>query len=360
MRVAASWRGGWGVVVALALAYVIAPAPALAHGALEAPSLEVEWNGPPECPPDAFTVALDHLLAGSAVTDPMRVTATVAPTADGWSIHTDLDAGPGRSGRRTFEAQSCRTAAQAAALALAIAVDPSVLERVVTPAEGPAAEPDVRVPEIPEPELEPVIEPTTDTNASPAIGPIVAAEPVVAADRDGAEPSSQWRGLLGVAGLVDGGALPGVGGGLAGVVGLMHRRFRGELSGTYRFATRRTAALDPRVGGELWQWSVGVRGCGVPRVGTVELPICAGFEGGQTLGRGVGLRVPATTAQPWLAVLAEAGVAWPVRSWLALTARASLALPLLRQDFVIAGLGPVHRVGPVQGRGLFGVELRLP
>jgi hypothetical protein len=357
LQPAASWRERWGIAAAIGLACVGGPASAVAHGTADAPPLDVRWNATPECPSATFTDALDHLLVGSAVTAPIRVEATVEHTADGWTIHTDFDAGPGRAGQRTFQALTCRTVTQAAALAIAIAVDPSVLDRLVAPGEAPAVEaPAVtQVPEIPEPAV------TTAPSEPPPLGPIVAAASAPGpAGRARAEPSSRWRGLLGVAGLVDGGALPGLGGGVAATLGVLHRGFRGEVVGTRRFATRRQAAADPRVGGELSQWSVGVRGCGVPRLGAVELPLCLGLDGGQTVGRGTGLREPFTSAQPWLAVLAEAGVAWPVRPWLALTARASLAVPALRQDFTIAGLGVVHRVGPVQGRGLVGLELRWP
>jgi hypothetical protein len=352
LRSAASGRGRWAIAAALGLACGAGPALAAAHGTTRAPSLEVHWTAPLECPSNTFTDALEHLLVGSAVTDPIRVEAIVEHTADGWSIHTDFDAGPGRTGQRTFQAVTCRTVTQAAALALAIAVDPSVLERLVAPVEAPPVEP-LAVAQVPD---APVPAARIEPSEPPPLGPIVAAAP----DPGPAEPSSRWRGLLGVAGLIDGGALPGPGGGIAATIGVLHGRFRGEVVGTRRFATRRAAAADPRVGGELSQWSLGVRGCGVPRMGAVELPLCVGVDGGQTVGQGIGLRDPLTSAQPWLAGLAEAGVAWPVRPWLALTARASLAVPVLRQDFAISGLGVVHRVGPVQGRGLVGLELRWP
>lgn len=329
-------------------------APAVAAARTSEPSIDVRWEGPSDCTSDTFTDALDRMLVGSSVVDPIRVEASVVRTQEGWSISTDFDAGPGRAGQRSFQAPSCRTVTQAAALAIAIAVDPTVLDRlVVAPEPSAEAEPEV-VPErtaVPAPAADP----------SPPLGPIVAVEPVSAlADGAGVEPSSRWRGLVGFAGLIDGGALPGPGGGIAATVGVLHRRFRGELVGTRRFPTRKMTSFDPRVGGELSQWSVGVRGCGVPSLGPVELPLCGGFDAGQTIGRGVGLRDPLTSAQPWLAALAEAGVAWPVRPWLALTLRASLAVPLLRQDFSIEDLGLVHRVGPVQGRGLVGLELRFP
>jgi len=323
------------------------------------PPPEVRWTGPAECPSDMLTDALDRLLAGSSVATPIRVEATVERTLDGWSIRTDFDAGPGRAGQRTFQAPSCRTVTQAAALAIAIAVDPGVLDRWVPMTdEVTAMEPAAPVvPELPEPE----VSVPAPSEPPPSLGPIEAARPTPASVREARrEPSLRWRGLVGVAGSVDGGALPGAGLGIVATVGVLHRGFRGELVASRRFATQQAAAADPRVGGSFTQWWVGARGCGVPRLGAVELPLCAGLEGGQTVGRGIGLPAWRRSAQPWWAGLLDAGLAWPVRPWLALTARATLAVPLLRQDFSIAGLGVVHRVGPVEGRGTLGVELRWP
>lgn len=331
---------------------------ATVHAAAHAPSHEVRWNAPAECPSDAFTDALDRLLRGSPVDAPIRVEATVERTADGWTIRTDFDAGPERAGQRTFQALTCRTVTQAAALAIAIAVDPGVLDRWV-PGAGEKA-PVPAASQVPEPRA-PEARAGRSPEPPPELGPIEAVAPASTAGEPARrEPWSRWRGFVGAAGSVDGGALPGPGFGITGAVGVLHRGFRGEVVGAHRFTTRQAAAADPRVGGAFTQWWVGARGCGVPRLGPVELPLCAGLEGGRTVGRGTGLRTSRTSVQPWWAAAVEAGLAWPVRPWLALTARATLAVPLLRQEFTITGLGAVHRVGPVQGRGTLGVELRWP
>lgn len=330
----------------------------VAHAGAAALAPEVRWTAPAECPPAAFTDALDRLLAGSPVATPIRVDATVERTPDGWSIRTDFDAGPDRAGQRTFQAPSCRTVTQAAALAIAIAVDPDLLDRWVPMIDADPAAPEVPpAPDAPEPVAsEPV------ASEPPPIGPIEATKPsrTRAGEAARRESSSRWRGLVGMAGSVDGGSLPGPGLGVVATVGVLHGAFRGELVGSRRFATQRAAEADPRVGGSFTQWWVGARGCGVPRLARVELPLCGGLEGGRTVGSGTGLSSPRTSVQPWWALLVDAGLAWPVRPWLALTARATLAVPLLRQDFTIAGLGVVQRVGPVQGRGALGIELRWP
>lgn len=369
MRGAASRGRCIGVTLGLAWA---AGGVATVHAAAHVPPPEVRWDAPADCPVEAFTGALDRLLSGSPVDTPIHVQATVVHTADGWSIETSFDAGPERAGQRAFQASSCRTVTQAAALAIAIAVDPGVLDRWVpmtdaVPASAESGVPEPRVPEASAVEppgssesLPGSPEPSPGSpEPSPELGPIEAAAPT-SAPRDGARPKPRWRGLVGTAGSVDGGAMPGPGLGVAAVAGVLRRGFRGEVLAGYRFATRQTSPDDPRVGGSFTRWWVGVRGCGVPRLGAVELPLCAGLDGGRTIGRGTGLRNWRRSTQPWWAALVEAGVVWPVRPWLALSARAALAVPLLRQEFTIDGLGLLHRVGPVEGRGALGVELRWP
>lgn len=337
--------------------------PAKAALTQEAPSVEVWWTGPEDCPAATFTDAMDRLLAGSPVDTAIRVVATVERSPDGWSILTDFEAGPERSGQRRFQAPACPTVSQAAALAIAIAVDPTVLDRLAdsTPPEAPRSEPVTPAPIEAVPGAtgpsEPVIPPAEPESAPPPIGPI---EPLAAGERPSAEIRSSWRASFGVGGFIDGGALPGPGGGLAATIGALYRRFRGEVTGSYRFATSKPAPVDPRVGGEFSQWTVGVRGCFVPRVVAVELPVCGGFDAGQTRAVGTGLRDSRSSAQPWLAGLGTVGLAWPVRARIAVFVRGSLAVPLVRQDFSITGLGLLHRIGPVQGRGLAGLEVRLP
>lgn len=388
-------RRSIATAILASLASVAFPAKAaLAH---EAPSLEVWWTGPEDCPATSFTDAMDRLLAASPVDTPIRVVATVEHGPEGWSILTDFEAGRERSGQRRFRAPACSTVSQAAALAIALAVDPTVLDRLAEseptlpdtpPAEPLEPAPAEVIPDATAP-IEPVIPPPEPAPAEPPIGPI---EPLAAGDRQGTETRGAWRASLGVAGFIDGGALPGPGGGLAATLGVIRvrsgdresgsgsdresgresnrdrgresesgrGRFRGELTGSYRFATPKPASLDPRVGGEFSQWTIGVRGCFVPRAGVLELPLCGGIDAGQTRATGTGLRNSRSNVQPWLAGLVAAGLAWPIRSRIAIFARGSLAVPFVRQDFTINGLGLLHRIGPVQGRGLAGLELRLP
>lgn len=367
VRVRGAKLRGWLVAVTVAVG-LLTPGSARAH---EGPPLEVRWTGPDDCTAAEFVGAMDRLLVSSTVDVPISVEAVVVRDPAGWSITTDFDAGPQRSGRRSFQASQCTTVSQAAALAIAITVDPALLDRLAGP--EPEQEQDPEQDPEPEPYLEPLADeqpihaaasPTAERPRDlanepiePPLGPI---EPIgTAGDRGPADPSARWRLLLGVAGLVDTGALPGLGAGLSVTAGALVERVRIEAEGTYRFPTRRSFEQQPGVGGELSQWTVGLRGCWAPAVGPIELPLCVGVDGGQTTAVATGLGDAQPRVRPWLAPVGTAGVAWPIRPWIAVTVRGSAAVPLLRHSFAIEGLGVLHTMGTVHGRGLLGLELRL-
>ncbi len=325
------------------------------------PRIEVRWTAPEDCPASAFTDAMDRLLAGSTVDSTIAVEATVDHDADGWHLRTRFEAGPDRSGERTFHAPACPTIANAAALAIAIAVDPTVLDRLTAaptqssppPGEDPGPEPTTAAVEpalVPEPLPE-----------DPPLGPIEAIDAGSGAgDRIRAETGPEIRGVVAVGGLLDGVALPGPGGGIALTGGIIQGLWRAEIVGTYRFGTERASPVRADAGGRFSRWTAGVRACAVPVVGPVELPACVGADAGQTIGGGYGVPVTQVATRPWFAVLAAAGIAWPIVPRIALFARGTLAVPVLRHEFVIRGLGLVHRVGPVSVGGRLGIELRLP
>lgn len=303
-------------------------------------------------------------MAGSSMRTPVRVEATVEQHPDRWQVVTRFEAGPNR-GERRFHAPACNTVVNAAALAIAIAVDPTVLDRLATTDLDEPIEPDEPAPVEPaaeEPESEPafVVEPPQTEGDTEAIEPIGEIEARTGADMVRADPEPPWRGFVAGAGLVDGLALPGVGFGATLSAGVIVRWFRAELTGSYRFPTEQSSPNSADAGGRFDHWTVGARACASPRFGPVETPLCLGLDGGQTIGRGYGVPRTQVARLPWLAPVGGLGVAWPVVPRFALFARGEVAVPLLRSEFEIVGLGTIHEIGPVQARGLLGLELRLP
>ena len=364
------WRFG-SALLAAALAVVAGPRDAhaepAADGAAQGPRLDLEWESPAQCPASTFRGAFDRLLAGSSMRTPVRVEATVEQHPDRWQVVTRFEAGPNR-GERRFHAPACDTVVNAAALAIAIAVDPTVLDRLATVDSVEPVEP--AEPELLEPEPEP--EPETEA-PDPAlvveppeyeddIGPI---EPIGEIEARGgdlvrSEPDRPLRGFVAGAGMIDGLALPGVGFGATLAGGVTYRWFRAEVVGSYRFPTEQASQNSSDAGGRFEHWTVGVRTCASPRLGPVEVPLCVGADAGQTIGRGYGVTLTQVARLPWLAPVGTVGVAWPVLPRFALFVRSELAVSVLRSEFEIVGLGTIHEIGPVLARGLLGVELRLP
>ena len=89
-----------------------------------APAVELRWQAPASCPDRASAVAtIDALLQGHAPPDGQTFIAevTIAATGDRFTARVALG-----EGERTLEAASCREAADAALLIVAMAVDPRI------------------------------------------------------------------------------------------------------------------------------------------------------------------------------------------------------------------------------------------
>src|SRR5690606_28838230 len=107
-------------------------------------------------------------------------------------------------------------------------------------------------------------------------------------------------------------------------------------------------------------FGIAARGCGVPHVGRVEFPICAGIEAGALRGAGTGTTPnPGQATLPWAAALVGHGLRWAVRERLALGLDVELLVPFVRGGFTIAG-AEVSRFAAAGLRGFAALELRLP
>ncbi|MCY1059336.1 hypothetical protein [Nannocystis sp. SCPEA4] len=355
----------------------------------------LHWDGPESCPENSFRAAIDRYL-GPRVGDgpPLSVRVRVRERAPGrWSL--DLDAATtATTGTRHLEAERCETVLDAAAFVVAQAIAATSGEPAPREGESPredespaaAAERDhALVPEPravePSPSSLPVAASGSLAGAEAPPGPSDAAEAPprsgpLAGDDSGPTPAGgvapvalrppRLRVALRVAGGVSGGALPTVGGDLGLAVALLGARWRAEVVGHGRLPARVRAPADPAVGADLSLWAIGLRGCAVPRISrpapslrTVEFPLCAGAEVGQAIGRSVGLATRGRAGVVWAAITAAPGVMWVPRPWLAVGLQVELAVTLLRHEFVIRGLPPLHGLGPVDVRGVVGVEFRL-
>jgi hypothetical protein len=93
---------------------------------------------------------------------------------------------------------------------------------------------------------------------------------------------------------------------------------------------------------------------------TFSIPLCVGTDLGALSGVGVGIPRPRRASMPWVAPRIDAGVFWDIPDTrLRLGTLLTVAAPLNRDEFVLDGIGTVHRPSRVVGRGSLGLELHL-
>ncbi len=301
-----------------------------------------------------------------ATQQPVRVRGLMVASGPG-TYRLELSLDDGRAGVRQLEGSSCEELSEAAALVIAMAIDPRLLERLEveptpepTPPANPAALPEPTEPEVVEPpESTPEPTPTDATERDPSASTVD--DPHVAS-----EPPTSSAADLGLAflarfdGGVAGGPLPGAAGIVSLGAGLGGRGWRVELTGSYWAPRTRRSESNPDIGVRAQLWTVGVLGCGEPQVGPLTFPLCAGVLAGATHAIGVGDLVGDRVAARWVAAAIEPGVVWWTRPRLGIALRArghvALARPQLRTD----PSGPLFEGSSVGGSLRVGLELRLP
>ncbi len=236
----------------------------------EAP--ELEWSAPSGCPNRAAILAEVRQLLGPDVKSwPVRpAQGVLSREAAGWSLHLEIASSEG-VGTRDLRDESCLRLAQAAALALALSVEP------------------------------------------PAAAPALTAEPAPLA-----APFFLVRAILGG----DLGSLraPSPGPGLA--VGVSFGRSRLEAVAHYWFAESAEGVRDQLASG-------GLHGC-LALSQMPELAFCAAVEGGRMQEEdGDGRR----KVNAWLAVLAGGAVGVELSRWLSLRLEAGLGSTLIAPAF---------------------------
>jgi hypothetical protein len=309
-----------------------------------------EWEAPPECPSrgevivsvQSYLPELDDPPLSPSRAD-LRVVVSVTADDAGWAATVRMSGRDGAS-ERSFSAPVCAELAEATALITAVALDPVLVARRVTEQpEAVSIEPPAQPPPV-EPEPPEPPEPQTDLD-------LVLSDPT--------EPTRPRTVKFGV-GLFGTGAWGPASagfGGLAGSFAVFAGLWRWQLEGGWSIP--RTLALDDGRRGRVQAWWLGTRGCVVPALRTIELPLCPGVEAGQVFARGL---APTTNVsngmQPWAAIVLGQGLRWPFLDRLALTVEAAVLVSLVRGRFTI-GDETLASLTPVGFRGALGLELRF-
>ncbi|MDC0718865.1 hypothetical protein [Nannocystis bainbridge] len=319
----------------------------------------IEWRAPAGCP-----TRDDVLGALAALTRPpdlegVRVRGVVRRISGRYELRLDIHT-PQLTQRRIERADACESLDGAAALIIAIAIDPLEFAGQLAP-PAPAPEP---APEpVPEPAPPTPVPPPPEVVAPTPTPPAPAPEPEPEPASPAAPPPSprppprRLTALLRVDGAIDAGATPTIAGDIGAAVGLLHRRLRFEVFGHYMPA-RPLTFEDARVG-MVARWALGARGCGRFVRGVLEIPLCLGIEAGQLLAEGAGITVdPRRARPPWLAALLGVGLVWSPHPRVGLGLRTEFVVAPLRAPFAISDQ-VVFITQPVGVRAGAGVEIRL-
>ena len=326
--------------------------------AAEAPSaapFELRWDAPSECP-DATAVrsAVERRL-GRAIAGELGAGLVIDVRAkqqdDGrWHVALGMHGEAGEAQRELSDASDCNAAVEAAALVIAIAIDPELASGV----------PDVP----PEPETKPSEEVAAQNDATkPDASVPITGTPIVSDDtpRPATRPRAWTRGAIGATAAVSIGDMPVVGGHGRLFAALLRPRFRVELGGSFGGSPPRRldgATLNLR------RWTVDARGCGVVALRPwVELLPCAGLEVGQNRATTRRLSEPGRN-DAWIAFLAAPTVAFVPLRWLAIRIALELRVPVLPREYTIetptAEAARMFRTAPVAGALVAGIEVRFP
>lgn len=308
-------------------------------------AVELRWDAPAGCPDAAAAAARIATRTPDPIgPDRVEVDARVVAAGSGYALALTLARAGAAPTRRTLASDRCDELAEAAALVVAVALDPVFLAE-----QAHATIP--RAPRLPP--------------AEPSTPPSVRAPPPTPrlAARDDAVPPPRTP-RFGVALRPSVGAWFGALPRIATAIGLdvvlpARRALRAEL-GALAIPRQRTV-VDPDAGAQLWLATAVLRGCFAPAVGRVRPMACVGIAGGAIGGRGRGAAVQGSAAvQPWVSAVAATGLEVAIVRWFGAFARVEGHAHLRRPGFHLDAVGPVHRVGQASATALVGLQAVLP
>lgn len=314
------------------------------------PRLSLQWDAPPACPDRAAVEAeVARLLGGAMPNGTPAITAEGRAVAlDGafaLTLRTEVE---GARGERALRGERCEELAAAAALILALMIDP---DAVAHADPSPlAAEPA---------SVSPPDDATEEPSPARRLTAPTVRVPREAASREPAPPPERGlQAILGVGALLDVGTLasatPGVQveGGLG--VPLVDARLRAVL--LFPQATASAEEL-PGANAELMALSLGLVGCVRPIDVARFLGVCAELAGGALFGSSRGISDPAFGAGFWLAAGGGVALAWEPAPWFDLEVMAEVLGQIVAPTFdvTVSEAGTTRTVtlfvpGAVSGR----------
>lgn len=289
--------------MAAALA-LIAAAPAAAGE-----RLTLRWTAPEGCPDAGKVEFAVNLLVGESgqAAQPLEVLATVSAQGAEWEVLLEL-AG---TSRRVLRGRTCAAVADAAALIIALIIDPLATAQPLPPAQLPAP-----------------------------------------------PPRREWR--LGARAGLDWGALAAAGPafGLLGSLSVGPQLFEVDLQA---WVPQRVLLGAPAAaGGTLRLYLASVTTWRKLLDGVFSLGPSLGLDLGLLHAEGFGVTTNGSGSALWLAGRAGISASWGLVAPFELNLRLDLVVPVLRPRFVLTNVGDVHTPAPVGVRAMVGGAARFP
>ncbi|WP_437991013.1 hypothetical protein [Sorangium sp. So ce145] len=358
-------------LAALALAATAAEARAsAAEGAANADGVALDWVAPGECADRGRVLAeIEQRLgrpAGASGEPPLKARAVVSRNVRGsWDLRLTMTLGE-TARSRELHGETCAELADAAALIIALAIDPDAASRGAAQADPDAgAAPDAAAGAEQgagaEPEADAAPDARTAAEAPPAASPPPDASAPAAPERRAARPSRplELRATLRASGVIDSASLPAVAPGASLAAGVLLEAFRAELSGT-TFGAQRAVVAGTTMGGTVHLTTGGLRLCYAGRYRAFELGPCAGIEVGVMSAASFGAASPGSNRALWVAPYAGALAIFALSDRIRVPLVLDVHVPVRRDQFVLVGIGAVHRSAAAALRASLGVEVRFP
>lgn len=321
--------------------------------------LVLTWDAPRGCPEASFVLSrIEQLLRGPKAAPTVVLAKAKIEGAGERALRLTLTLRTADvEETRTIDAASCSALAEASAVVIALAIDPSMEGALGTEQPSPVEPLPVEPPPVEPPPAEQAL-----VEASPVPLPEVAptkAESPPPATSAGRVPAS--RVALGLGGSVVSGALPSVGAGLVGSAALRLNRFRVGVVGT--LWSRQSPTFDGAAGASFDMVEVGAFGGYMLPVGRFAIGPSANLEATFMEVQGFGIRSPRSSLSIWpTAVLGgrlEAGIA----PWVGLFACGDLVIPIGAPTITLAtsrNAVRLHEPSLVAPRLSVGFEIVFP
>lgn len=335
------------LLVALALAAAL---PARADD-----RLGLAWNAPDGCPAEDSVRAEVARLLGGAIPDgpPIAAEARTIAAEGAYELTLRTNVG-GERGERALRAERCEELASAAALILALMIDPDAVARADPEPAPPSAARALAPPGADDPR-----------HTSEARRARRDAEPFTEAGPPPPARGDAIEAMVGAGIQLDVGTLPSAATAVVVEGGFGVPLVDARVRAVFLFPQIAATTALPGASAELWAFSAGVLACLRPIERARAVGICADVSAGGVLGSARGISDPRSGAGFWLAAGGGLALAWQPVRWLEIEGTAELlgqAAPTF--DVVVAEDGTERTVvvfapPPVAGRFTLAAHARF-